>query len=91
MTADDHELVERTRKINKTLSMFVFALQEDAELSIDNQLEIAKLLEALAEAIRDRAARHGDEISSAPVVIEGDGVQPRALEPSREVDRDNGP
>lgn len=91
MTADDHELLERTRKINKTLSMFVFALQEDAEMSIDNQLEIAHLLDALAEAIRARAAQQGNETGIAPMVIEGEGVQPQAFEPSRDVDMDSGP
>lgn len=57
MNADDRELIERTRKINKTLSVFVFALQEAVAIPPDSQIEIAEQLTALSEAIRARADR----------------------------------
>jgi hypothetical protein len=52
----DHELIERTRKINKTLSLFVFALQEQSDIPAASQVEIANVLVSLADTIRTRAS-----------------------------------
>jgi hypothetical protein len=87
MNADDHELLERTRKINKTLSLFAFALQEDAEISSENQLEIADLLVALADAIRARATtQQAAHANTGPLIIEAESSQSEAPESRRDRD-----
>jgi hypothetical protein len=82
ITPEDRALIERTRKVNKTLSMYVFALQERARIPADSQLGIADLLETLAEAIRERAARQDADPVSGPAAV-GAGSSLLALEPGR--------
>lgn len=84
LSAEDRILIERTRKVNKTLSMFVFALQEQSRIPIDGQLGIADLLVALAATIRTRADRQ--TVGDNGAVIEGASSWPLALEPGREMD-----
>lgn len=83
--ADDRMLIERTRKINKTLSMFVFALQEGDVVSVENQLLIADLLAELEGSIRARADRN-EAIGHRGLVIDGASSHRLALEPSRETE-----
>ncbi len=55
ISPEDRTLIERTRKVNKTLSVFVFALQERSNIPFESQVGIADVLEALAGAVRMRA------------------------------------
>ncbi len=56
ISLEDRALIERTRKINKTLSLFIFALQERSDIATESQVGIADMLTALADTIRVRAA-----------------------------------
>jgi hypothetical protein len=51
IAAEDRALIERVRMVNKTLSIFVFAIQEGGA---EGHIEIADALVALADTIRDR-------------------------------------
>jgi hypothetical protein len=82
LSPEDRALIERTRKTNKTLSMFVFALQERSRLPSKSQLAIADLLVALADTIRERAAEQAATKSGE--AIDGDSSWPLTLEPSKE-------
>jgi hypothetical protein len=66
---DDRELIEHARKINKTLSLFVLALQECVEIPVDGQLTIADTVDALAEAIRARANSEAESLRSDHLLI----------------------
>lgn len=57
ISREDHALIERTRKVNKTLSMFVLALQECRDISPETQANIADTLVTLADAVQRRTAR----------------------------------
>ena len=81
LSAEDRALIEQTRKTNKTLSMFVFALQERSRLTVETQLGIVDMLAALADTIRTRATQQTATAISA--VIEDDS-RPLALEPTHE-------
>lgn len=56
----DHELIEQTRKVNKTLSLLVFALQERSTIPTETLAGIDEMLTALAGEIRERVARRTD-------------------------------
>lgn len=79
MRAGDRELIERTRMINKTLSMFVFALQEELCISVDRQLDVVEMLLALSEAVLARAEQQA-ATEHRPGIV--DSPAPRLLEPS---------
>ena len=86
LSPEDRALIERTRKVNKTLSMFVFALQERGRIPTDSQLGIADLLVALADTIRERVTQQAAKSATGPMAIcSGSGPQ-LALEPGRETD-----
>jgi hypothetical protein len=55
----DRALIEHTRKVNKTLSLFVFALQERSNMTSESHLGIAEMLVTLANAIRMRGVNPG--------------------------------
>lgn len=55
ISPEDRALIERTRRVNKTLSIFVFALQERSDIPTEGQLGIADMLESFAGTIRARA------------------------------------
>ncbi|MFL6140430.1 MAG: hypothetical protein ACJ72N_00995 [Labedaea sp.] len=50
----DRALIEQVRKVNKTLSLFVFALQERSNISPESQIGIADMLVDLADTVRER-------------------------------------
>lgn len=54
---EDRELIEQTRQVNKTLSVFVFALQERGAVPATGLLHITEMLVALAGILRARASR----------------------------------
>ena len=54
---EDRELIEQTRQVNKTLSVFVFALQECGAVPATGLLHITDMLVALADSLRARASR----------------------------------
>lgn len=62
IATEDRALIERVRMVNKTLSIFVFAIQEGGA---EGHIEIADALVALADAIRDRVSGQN---SSGPVL-----------------------
>jgi hypothetical protein len=57
----DRALIEQVRKVNKTLSLFVFALQERSNMSPESQIGVADMLADLADTVRERG-------SSGPVI-----------------------
>lgn len=85
LSAEDRALIEQTRKTNKTLSMFVFALQERSQLTGETQLGIVDMLGALADTIRARATQQ--TIIPDGAVIEDDS-RPLTLEPIHESGHD---
>lgn len=82
ITPFDSELIEHTRKINKTLSMFVFALQEGGEIPVEGQLAIVSFLETLAETVLLRAAAQLSDNNDGQG-IKGHHSWPPALGPGR--------
>lgn len=86
ISPEDRALIERTRKVNKTLSMFVFALQERSRIPADSQLGIADLLETLAGTIRERAGRQDIDPATGPAAVGAGGSPLLALEPGRGTD-----
>jgi protein-L-isoaspartate(D-aspartate) O-methyltransferase len=54
---EDRELIEQTRQVNKTLSVFVFALQECGTVPAAGLLHITDMLVTLADNLRARASR----------------------------------
>lgn len=67
ISADDRALIERTRSVNKTLSLFVFALQERGNIPADSQVGIAAMLDALADTIRERASQPANPVNGHAV------------------------
>lgn len=57
INSEDRELIEQTRQVNKTLSVFVFALQECGAVSTRGLIRITDMLIALADTLRARALR----------------------------------
>lgn len=62
---DSRELIEQARKINKLLSLYVLALQEEMALSADDHLGLARALRGITHVIEQKA-------SEAPIGISGD-------------------
>jgi hypothetical protein len=60
---DDRVLIERVRMVNKTLSIFVVALQE-GDVSEDDRLDIAAMLTAVADTIREEVSPQSNSESS---------------------------
>jgi hypothetical protein len=60
MDVSDRALIESVRKANKTLSLFVFVLQENGKMSAEDQRHIANMLVALAEVIESRVVQQSD-------------------------------
>jgi hypothetical protein len=86
ISPEDRALIERTRKVNKTLSMFVFAVQEQSSMPAAVHLDIADLLETLADTIRERAGQQDAAPASGPAAVGAGNSSLLALEPSRETD-----
>lgn len=61
ISPEDRALIERTRKVNKTLSVYVFAVQERSNIPADSQIGIADMLVALADTIRERTSQQADD------------------------------
>ena len=55
-------LIERVRMVNKTLSIFVFAVQEGG-VPAEGHIDIADALVALADTIRNRAPKRNNSES----------------------------
>lgn len=70
ISSDDRALIERIRRVNKTLSMFVFALQEQSNVPTESQLGIADMLVALAETVRVRASQQAAGNDSAELLFD---------------------
>jgi hypothetical protein len=83
---EDRALIEHTRKVNKTLSMFVFAVQEQSSMPAAVHLDIADLLVTLADTIRERAGQQDAAPASGPAAVGAGNSSLLALEPSRETD-----
>jgi hypothetical protein len=64
--------------VNKTLSIFVLAVQEGSDLSVGGYSKIADALVALADAVRDRAP----EQNSSESLLDGALAQLQ-IEPGR--------
>lgn len=64
--------------VNKTLSLFVFAVQEGSDLSAGGHSKIADALVALADTVRDRAP----EQSGSEPLLDGALAQLQ-IEPGR--------
>jgi hypothetical protein len=52
----DRALIEQVRKVNKTLSLFVVALQERSDISPESQIGVADMLVDLADTVRERGS-----------------------------------
>jgi len=83
ISPEDHALIEQTRKVNKTLSLFVFALQERSDIATESQTDIADMLTALAETVRARAANRAAERANARLLLDR-AAAPLQIEASRE-------
>jgi hypothetical protein len=87
ISPEDRMLIEHARKVNKTLSMLVFALQERAKVAAETHIGIADQLVELADNIRARGSRqcaYGSDIGplagngdARPQVAATAGDQPR--------------
>lgn len=62
--ADSRKLIEQARKVNKLLSLYVLALQEDMALSADDHYRLARALRGITHVIEQKA-------SEAPIGISG--------------------
>jgi hypothetical protein len=69
ISPEDRALIEHTRKVNKTLSLFVFALQERSNVPTDSQIGIAEMLVALADTIKTRAAERAAGSNNAGLLL----------------------
>lgn len=73
ISPEDRPLIEHTRKVNKTLSILVLALQEGAKVPAETHIGIADQLVELADNIRARGSQqcaNGSDIG--PLAGNGD-------------------
>lgn len=77
ISPEDRALIERTRKLNKTLSVFVFAIQERCNIPAESQTGIADMLLALADTIRERASQQAAD-NALPITAP---TLPRSIDP----------
>lgn len=67
---EDRELIEQTRQVNKTLSVFVFALQECDTVPTSSLLGITDMLAALTDTLRARASKQEAAGSGAGLLLD---------------------
>jgi hypothetical protein len=72
LTAHERYLIEKTRKVNKLLSLYVLALQERKPLTVDEHGGLARALRGVADVIEQEGACAPNESSTnAQPPIEG--------------------
>ena len=78
-------------RLDGTLSLFVFALQERSNVPTESQVGIADMLVALADTLRARAANRAAGSNNAGLFLDGavQQLQIEAPHPSTEIT--NGP
>ena len=72
LAAHERYLIEQARKVNKLLSRYVLAIQEQEPLTTDEHGRLARALRGVADVIEQEGARAPDRSSTnVRLLIEG--------------------